>query len=162
MSGRAKCDKEKYTLFFLLIQETRIAQPFRKLWGYVSRCSESFLKREEFTGKDLFEENKDHIESIGCHISVDDTVIDKTFSEERYNDLVRQQYSGRTHKTINGIGIITLFVAIMEEEASSKLSGVWRRESKMNSFGKWWQRYFYGSSSVYCYWRCVVRKHRKP
>ena len=52
-----------------------------------------FLKREEFTGKDLFEENKDHIESIGCHISVDDTVIDKTFSEERYNDLVRQQYS---------------------------------------------------------------------
>ena len=91
----------------------RIAQPFRKLWGYVSRCSESFLKRQEFTGKDLFEENKDHIESIGCHISVDDTVIDKTFSEERYNDLVRQQYSGRTQNH-QWDRIITLFVAIME------------------------------------------------
>ena len=48
--------------------------------GYVSRCK-TFSAQEEFTGKDLFEENKDYIESIGCYsISVDDNVIDKIFS----------------------------------------------------------------------------------
>lgn len=110
MSGRAKCDKEKYTLFLLADPRDAHCTSLSEVMGDMSHDAVNrFLKREEFTGKDLFEENKDHIESIGCHISVDDTVIDKTFSEERYNDLVRQQYSGRTHKTINGIGIITLF-----------------------------------------------------
>lgn len=106
----AKCDKDAYTLYIL-------AEPKRAHCTHLSRIMDDmshdavnrFLKREHFTPKDLFDENKPFLRMEGCTLSVDDCVLDKPYSDPRYNDFVTWLYSGLHHKTVKGIGLVTLF-----------------------------------------------------
>jgi hypothetical protein len=68
-----------------------------------------FLLRERYEPKDLFDEIKLYINLIGGILSGDDTVIDKPHSNAKITELIGYYYSGRHHKVVKGIQLITLY-----------------------------------------------------
>ncbi|MBE9001092.1 transposase [Nostoc sp. LEGE 12447] len=68
-----------------------------------------FLLRECYEPKDLFNEVKLKINLLGGTLSGDDTVIDKPHSDPKITELVGYYYSGRHHRAVKGIQLITLY-----------------------------------------------------
>ena len=67
-----------------------------------------FLLRERYEPKDLFDEVKPYINLIGGTLSGDDTVIDKPHSNPKLTELISYVWSGRHHRVVKGIQLITL------------------------------------------------------
>lgn len=67
-----------------------------------------FRLRERYAPKDLFDEVKKHIDLIGGTLSGDDTVIDKPDSEPSLTKLIGYFWSGKHHRVVKGIQLITL------------------------------------------------------
>ncbi|HEY9781345.1 MAG TPA: transposase [Leptolyngbyaceae cyanobacterium] len=106
----AKCDLDTYTLFLLAESKypgcTRLAEIMEDLsHDSVNR----FLLRERYEPKDLFEEIKPNINLMGGTLSGDDTVIDKPHSQLKIAGLIGYYYSGRHHRAVKGIQLITLY-----------------------------------------------------
>jgi len=53
------------------------------------------LNRSSYTGKDLFDKAIVHLDSAGGTVSLDDSVIDKPYSNLESNDLVGRFWSGK-------------------------------------------------------------------
>jgi hypothetical protein len=68
-----------------------------------------FLLSNNFTGKDLFEAVRQGLKWEGGVLSADDSVLDKPFTDPDTTELVGFFYSGRHHRTVKGINLITLF-----------------------------------------------------
>jgi hypothetical protein len=68
-----------------------------------------FLLRERYEPKDLFDEVKLKINLVGGTLSGDDTVIDKPHSNPKLTELIDYVYSGRHHRAVKGIQLITLY-----------------------------------------------------
>jgi hypothetical protein len=68
-----------------------------------------FLLRENYEPVDLFNEVKQYIDLIGGTLSIDDTVIEKLYSNPNLSEFIGYFWSGNKHKTIKGINLITLF-----------------------------------------------------
>ena len=68
-----------------------------------------FLEREDYQPKDLFDENRVYINLIGGTLSADDTVIEKLYSQLDKTELIGYYWSGKHHKPIKGINLITLY-----------------------------------------------------
>jgi len=68
-----------------------------------------FLLRERYEAKDLFEIVKSNINLTGGILSVDDTVIEKLYSEPKHAELIGYFWSGKYHKSIKGLNLITLY-----------------------------------------------------
>jgi hypothetical protein len=66
-----------------------------------------FIQRENYTAKDLFDQAKQQLNLEGGVISVDDSVLDKKHSYQM--DLVGYFWSGKHHKSVKGINLITLY-----------------------------------------------------
>jgi hypothetical protein len=66
-----------------------------------------FLHREGYSPLDLFEEVRGTLNLKGGTLSVDDTVLDKPYSQ--YLELVSHFWSGKHHRTVKGINLITLY-----------------------------------------------------
>lgn len=66
-----------------------------------------FLNRESYSPEDLFNEVKSSINLNGGTLSVDDSVLDKPYAH--YIALVGHYYSGKHHKVVKGINLITLY-----------------------------------------------------
>lgn len=66
-----------------------------------------FLEREDYEPKDLFDQACVRLNLTDGIVSVDDTVIDKPYS--KHMDLVGFYYSGKHHKAVKGINLITLY-----------------------------------------------------
>ena len=78
----------------------------------VSRHSVNrFLLREQYEPKDLFTEVKENLNLIGGVLSGDDTVIEKIYSNVTKSELIGYYWSGKHHKSIKGINLITLYYA---------------------------------------------------
>ncbi len=106
----AKCDLDTYTLFLLAESKypgcTRLAEIMEDLsHDSVNR----FLLREQYEPKDLFDEIKLKINLVGGILSGDDTVIDKPHSDPKITELIGYYYSGRHHRAVKGIQLITLY-----------------------------------------------------
>ncbi|WP_320073225.1 transposase [Nostoc sp. MG11] len=106
----AKCDLNTYTLFLLAESKypgcTRLADIMKDLsHDSVNR----FLLREQYEPKDLFDELSSQINLIGGTLSGDDTVIDKPHSDPKLTELIGYFYSGRHHRAVKGIQLITLY-----------------------------------------------------
>lgn len=67
------------------------------------------MLRERYEPKDLFDEVKLYINLVGGTLSGDDTVIDKPHSDPKLTELLGYVYSGRHHRTVKGIQLITLY-----------------------------------------------------
>ena len=66
-----------------------------------------FLERERYTPVDLFAEVKAGLNLKGGTLSVDDSVLDKPYSQ--YMALVGFYWSGKHHRVVKGINLITLY-----------------------------------------------------
>ena len=105
----AKCDLD-YTLFLLAESKypggTRLADIMEDLsHDSVNR----FLLRERYEPRNLFDEVKPYINLVDGTLSADDTVIDKPHSDPKFTELLGYIYSGRHHRTVKGIQLITLY-----------------------------------------------------
>ena len=66
-----------------------------------------FLLQGNYSGKDLYEKAAVHLVAQGGTLSADDSVLDKPYSQLETN-LITYLYSGKHHRTVKGIGLITL------------------------------------------------------
>ena len=66
-----------------------------------------FLLQGNYTGKDLYEKAVVHLLTKGGTLTVDDSVLDKPYSQLE-TDLISYFYSGKHHRTIKGIQLISL------------------------------------------------------
>jgi len=67
-----------------------------------------FLLREQFDPQDLFKELQPFVNWKGGILSVDDTVLDKPYSDPDKAELIGYFWSGKHHKSVQGINLITL------------------------------------------------------
>lgn len=106
----AKCDCDLYTLF--LMAEPKYVSCTRLEEVMKDRSHDSinrFLLREEYSPKDLFDENKDKLVLEGGSLSVDDSVIDKPYRDPKKTELVGYFWSGKHKKPVKGINLISLY-----------------------------------------------------
>ncbi len=81
-----------------------------EILGDVSHDSVNrFLLRERYEPKDLFDIATGIINKDGGILSVDDTVIEKLYSNPKNAELIGYFWSGKYHKTIKGLNLITLY-----------------------------------------------------
>ncbi len=66
-----------------------------------------FLNRGDYEPEDMFNEVKNALYLTGGVLSVDDTVLDKPYS--RAKELISHFWSGKHHKTVIGINLVTLY-----------------------------------------------------
>jgi len=66
-----------------------------------------FLLRESYDPKDLFNEAKQLVNLIGGTVNVDDTTLDKPYSQKMA--LVGHFWSGKHHRVVKGLSLITLY-----------------------------------------------------
>jgi hypothetical protein len=66
-----------------------------------------FLLREDYTPRDLFDEVRSDLNLKGGTVSVDDTVLDKPYSQRMA--FVGYFWSGKHHRVVKGINLITLY-----------------------------------------------------
>jgi len=66
-----------------------------------------FLHRETYTGRDLYNEARPSLNLKGGTLSVDDSVLDKPYSQ--YMALVSHFWSGKHHRAVKGINLVTLY-----------------------------------------------------
>ncbi|TBR56949.1 hypothetical protein B4U84_26305 [Westiellopsis prolifica IICB1] len=57
----------------------------------------------------LFDEVKLHINLVGGTLSGDDTIIDKPYSKPELTELIGYFWSGKHHRVVKGIQLITLY-----------------------------------------------------
>lgn len=106
----ARCSLEHYTLFLLSEPKQGGCCRLAEILGDVSHDSVNrFLLRERYEPKDLFDRVTSLIHKEGGIVSVDDTVIEKLYSDPKSAELVGYFWSGKYHKTIKGINLITLY-----------------------------------------------------
>jgi hypothetical protein len=67
------------------------------------------LLREAYEPRDLFEIIKEFVNLKGGILSIDDTVIEKPYSQPKHAELISYFWSGKYHKPIIGINLITLY-----------------------------------------------------
>jgi hypothetical protein len=68
-----------------------------------------FLEREDYTPHDLFERVKVDLILEGGVLSVDDTVLDKPYSDPKKAELIGHFWSGKHRKVVKGINLVTLY-----------------------------------------------------
>ncbi len=105
----ARCTLAIY-IFFLLSEPkkatcTRLAEIFSLSHDSVNR----FLEREDYTAYDLWEVVNSKIVLNGGTLSVDDTVIDKPYSNPLKAKLIDYFWSGKHKRSVKGINLITLY-----------------------------------------------------
>jgi hypothetical protein len=106
----AQCDLEHYTLFLLSEPKHGGCCRLAQILEEVSHDSVNrFLLRERYEPKDLFDTVTSIINLTGGILSVDDTVIEKLYSNPKYAELIGYFWSGKYHKTIKGLNLITLY-----------------------------------------------------
>ena len=106
----AKCTCSLYILFLLAepkyVSCVRLAEVME---GLSHDSVNRFLLRENYTPRDLFEAVKAHLILVGGIGSVDDSVLDKPYSDPQKTALMGYFWSGKHKRTVKGINLITLY-----------------------------------------------------
>lgn len=106
----AKCNRSLYILF--LLAEPRYVSCVRlsEIMKNISHDSVNrFLLRENYTPQDLFNQVKDGLILSGGIVSVDDSVLDKPYSNPKKSQLIDYFWSGKHKKSVKGLNLITLY-----------------------------------------------------
>jgi len=86
----AKCTVEHYTALLLAEPQSAGCVRLAEVAGgaFAHDAAKRFLNREEFSGRDLFEEARPLLNLEGGPLGGDDTVLDKPYSQEGKTELV--------------------------------------------------------------------------
>lgn len=96
-----------YMGFLMSEPESSTCTRLSEVMGISHDSVNRFLLRESYEPKDLFDEAKMLVDLIGGTVNIDDTVLDKPYS--RHMDLVGHFWSGKHHRTVKGLNLITLY-----------------------------------------------------
>ena len=106
----AKCDEELYVSYLLSDSQYTSCIRLSTILRTISHDSiNRFLERERFEPFDLFSEEKNNIELVGGVLSVDDSVLDKPYSDPSKAAFIDYFWSGKHHAIVKGINLISLF-----------------------------------------------------
>lgn len=103
----AKCTLPMYMGFILSEPKSTTCCRLAEVVAISHDSVNRFLLREAYEPKDLFNEAKGNINLIGGTLSVDDSVLDKPYSQKMA--LVGYFWSGKHHRVVKGINLITLY-----------------------------------------------------
>jgi hypothetical protein len=106
----AKCTLEHYTAFLLVEPQSAGCVRLAEVAGgaFAHDAANRFLNREAFSGRDLFEEARPLLDLEGGLLSVDDSVLDKPYSQEGKTELVGYFWSGKQGRAVKGVCLVTL------------------------------------------------------
>jgi Transposase DDE domain len=90
---------------------TRLSQ----VMGISHDSANRFLLRESYEPKDLFDEAKKLVNMQGGTLNVDDTTLDKPYSQKM--DLVGHFWSGKHHRVVKGLSLVTLYYTDPQERS---------------------------------------------
>jgi hypothetical protein len=106
----AKCTCSLYVLFLLAEPKYVSCVRLSEVMEGLSHDSVNrFLLREHYTPRDLFDEVKEHLILVGGIGSVDDSVLDKPYSDPQKTELMGYFWSGKHKRIVKGINLITLY-----------------------------------------------------
>lgn len=106
----ARCNDEIYISYLLSDPQYTSCTRLAEIMQTISHDSiNRFLERERYEPKDLFDEEKDKIELVGGILSVDDSVLDKPYSDPNKAALIDFFWSGKHKRIVKGINLISLF-----------------------------------------------------
>jgi len=103
----ALCTLAMYIAFLLCEPKSPSCRRLAEVMNISHDSANRFLQREAYTPLDLFNESKIGLNLIGGTVSIDDSVLDKPYSN--HMDLVGHFWSGKHHKVVKGINLITLY-----------------------------------------------------
>ncbi len=106
----ACCHQEIYISYLLSDPQYTSCTRLADIMETISHDSiNRFLERERFEPKDLFDEEKNKIELVGGVLSVDDSVLDKPYSDPSKAAFIDFFWSGKHKCVVKGINLISLF-----------------------------------------------------
>ena len=106
----ARCTEDMYIAYLLGDPNNATCTRLADIMGSVSDDSiNRFLARERYTPEDLFADEKDKIALSGGVLSIDDTVLDKPYSDASKGKLIDYFWSGKHKRVVKGMNLITLF-----------------------------------------------------
>ena len=106
----AKCNRSLYILFLLAEPKYVSCLRLSEVMKNISHDSVNrFLLRENYTPQDLFNQVKDELILEGGIVSVDDSVLDKPYSNPKKSQLIDYFWSGKHKRSVKGINLITLY-----------------------------------------------------
>jgi hypothetical protein len=105
----ARCNQEIYISYLLSDPQYTSCTRLAKIMETISHDSiNRFLERERFEPRDLFEEEKNKIVFDGGILSVDDSVLDKPYSDPEKASLIDLFWSGKHKCVVKGINLVSL------------------------------------------------------
>jgi hypothetical protein len=106
----AACNLEIYSLYLLGEPNYTSCLKLSEAIENISHDSVNrFLNREDYTPQDLFNDSKLNIDLADGSLSIDDSVLDKFYSNPKYTAFVDYFWSGKHKRIVKGINLITLF-----------------------------------------------------
>jgi hypothetical protein len=103
----ARCTLPMYIGFLLGEPKYGSCCRLAEVMGISHDSATRFLQRERYEGKDLYNESAPLLNLKDGTLSVDDSVLDKPYSQ--YLAFVSYFWSGKHHRTVKGINLITLY-----------------------------------------------------
>ena len=103
----ARCTLPMYIGFLLSEPKRSSCCRVAEVMSISHDSANRFLQREHYDGKDLYDESAPLLNLKGGTLSVDDSVLDKPYSQ--YLAFVGHFWSGKHHRTVKGINLITLY-----------------------------------------------------
>lgn len=103
----ARCTLPIYMGFLLSEPKSTTCCHLAEIMNISHDSANRFLLRELYEPEDLFNEAKTNLNLIGGTLSVDDSVLDKPYSQKMA--LVGYFWSGKHHRVVKGINLITLY-----------------------------------------------------
>lgn len=106
----ALCALDHYTAFLLAESQSAGCVRLAEVGGggFAHDAANRFLNREEFTPKDLFEGVRTLVTLEGGTLSVDDSVLEKPYSQEGKVDLVEYFWSSKAGGAVKGLCLVSL------------------------------------------------------
>ena len=106
----ANCNLEMYVRYLLSEPQRTTCTGLSEVLTDVSHDSiNRFLLREKYSPSDLLKDIEGKVDYIGGTVSIDDMVIDKPYTDSNKSHLIGYFYSGKHHRAVKGINIVTLY-----------------------------------------------------
>lgn len=115
-ASTARCNEEMYIAYLLSEPGNASCTRLSEIMVNISHDSiNRFLERENYTPLDLFNSVKGELTLEGGVLSIDDSVLDKPYSDPKKAVLIDYFWSGKHKRPVKGINLITLYYTDVED-----------------------------------------------
>ena len=146
----ALCTVEHYTAFLLSESQSAGCVRLAEVSGgaFAHDAANRFLNREQFAPKDLFEEARSQMALEGGTLSVDDSVLEKPYSQEGKVDLVGYFWSSKAGGAVKGLCLVTLLHTDVHGFSCPVNFRSWTRRKarpRTSTSATWWRKFYAGA-----------------